>query len=65
MRGIPENLTIDSEPDYEIFMTYPEGMRTRLHVANRSSWKRLSAITHARSYAKRYPLCKFHVTVKA
>lgn len=52
---MPPNLRIDNEPDYRIRVVHPNGAEEFAIRNNRSRWKRLSAIAHARHIARYNP----------
>jgi len=55
------NLTVCSEPDYMVRVTDDECNEWYLAIGARNTWKRLSAINHARRYARHNPKHSVHV----
>ena len=58
----PLNMHVDPEPDWCIRLEY-EGKSTLLNINGRESWKRLSALCHARYFAQRHPFYKVSVVL--
>lgn len=56
----PQNLYIEDEPDYQVRIIWPN-RTTFLKVRARQTWKRLSAIHHARYFALRNPSAQVFV----
>lgn len=48
------SLTIDAEPNWRVKLRGPDGVHW-LSVRGRQTWKRSTAICHARYFAKRNP----------
>jgi hypothetical protein len=59
----PTNLVIEAEPDYKVRIDYPGGPSVTLFVRDRCTWKRLSAICHARYFAQHNPNCVVNVVL--
>ena len=59
----PANLILCEEPDYKIQVDYPDGVSITLFAGQRCTWKRLSAIAHARYFARRNPTCIVRVLI--
>jgi hypothetical protein len=57
----PKNLYIEPERDYKVRILWPDGNTTHLKIYQRMFWKRLSAIAHARQFARRNPQCRVYV----
>lgn len=57
----PSNLVVADEPDWHIRAVSPDGKTHIIFVNNRCEWKRLSAICHARLYARRNPTYRVYV----
>jgi hypothetical protein len=50
----PSNLKINEDADWRIKLRGPDGVHW-LSIRGRSTWKRLTAISHARCFARRNP----------
>lgn len=61
MNPEPSNLFIEPEPYYQVRIIHADLSQTTLHRYGRASWKRLSAICHARYFARKNPDCAIHV----
>lgn len=48
---------------YEVVLVYRDGTVSRLNAGERTMWKRATAISHARYFARRYPQVQVKVTL--
>jgi len=58
-----QNLTIGEDADWRTRVTEPDGSTRTLILNGRASWKKVSAVCHARCFALRNPMCKVHVEI--
>lgn len=64
INNLPPNLEVCEEPYYKITMTWgPDGRIAMVTIRGRYSWKRITAIAHARHFAKRNPTATVKVTL--
>jgi hypothetical protein len=61
--SLPSNMTVESEPDYRIVMRSDGMFAGWLKINGRCTWKRLTAISHARYYARHHPNLTWHVEI--
>lgn len=54
MNGWPINLRVDDEPDWRVKISGPDGVHW-LSIRGRMAWKRVTAISHARWFARHNP----------
>ena len=55
MHNRPVNLVVCDEPDYKVRIINELGDESYFEYYGKSSWKRLSAVCHARTFARRNP----------
>ncbi len=61
MSNLPRNLFIEEEPNYRVRIVHHDSSQTVLFRNGRREWKRLSAASHARYFARKNPDCIVHV----